>query len=153
MIGYLFRLRAKPSEVLGWRYLSRLGLLVVCFPMLSCSEASFTLASESRLPKWFTIPADQKRAGLNVTLDYYSGRRASVNLQDANGRNISTVTATVRDQEPQSLKGRTADGLLEYPVFEVLTANNITEVIEHRSRGPVFSVSDDLAVRKALGVP
>jgi len=73
-------------------------------------------------------------------------------LKNASGRNLSAVTATVRDSTPQSLKGRSADGLFEYPVYEVLTVDNITEVIEHKYRGPVFSVSDDPAVKKALRV-
>ena len=40
-----------------------------------------------------------------------------------------------------------------YPMYEVLTANGITEVVEHRRMEPVFYITDDPEVRRKLGVP
>ena len=43
-------------------------------------------------------------------------------------------------------------GPLPYPSYEVITANGITEVIEHRQMEPVFYISDDPRVKEQLGV-
>ena len=40
---------------------------------------------------------------------------------------------------------------LPYPRYEVLTANGVTEAIEHRRMEPLFYISDDPEVRRELG--
>jgi hypothetical protein len=37
-------------------------------------------------------------------------------------------------------------------MYEVLTANGITEVIEHRQMEPIFYITDDADVKERLGV-
>ena len=39
-----------------------------------------------------------------------------------------------------------------YPLYEIETANGISEVIEHKRMEPVFYVSDDTEVRRRLGL-
>lgn len=34
-------------------------------------ESSFSLANESRLPKWLSLPPNQERSSVTVTMDYY----------------------------------------------------------------------------------
>jgi hypothetical protein len=40
---------------------------------------------------------------------------------------------------------------LEYPFFEIIAVDGLTEVIEHRSYSTVFYVVDDPAVKRAIG--
>jgi hypothetical protein len=58
--------------------------------MLGCElfpESTFKLASESRLPKWVTLPPGFTRANVSLTMSYYIkpwGSSAQFTLQDAN---------------------------------------------------------------------
>jgi hypothetical protein len=54
--------------------------------------------------------------------------------------------------EPKTLVPHSDTGALPYPSDEALSANGITEIVEHRRMEPTFYISDDPAVRKTLGV-
>ncbi len=132
-------------------------LLAACHPVRGCAESQFTLAPESRLPKWFALPAGVQRGEVEVSLTYYpapligSEPVATVTFDPPRGSR-QEVVATPRTREPQTLQPYTGTGPIPYPMYAVLTANGITEVIEHRRMEPVFYISDDLEVRRKLGV-
>jgi hypothetical protein len=138
---------------------ARRGLFIVlfcaaCNPMRGCAESNFDLAEDSRLPKWFTL-ANGHRSDVTLVMTYYIGPGGSTAifvLRDRNGRKLSEVDGAVRDSQPQTLTPAPPTGLLPYPVYEVVTFNGITEVIEHRKRGPMFYVTDDPDVKRKLGV-
>jgi len=137
-----------------------LGLLILiaaCHPVRGCAESQFELAPESRLPKWFALPAGLQRADVTVTLSYYgplvgSARTATVTFRAAKGKTLSEVVANLRGREPLTLEPHSNTGPIPYPSYEVLTANGISEVIEHRRMEPIFYISDDQEVRRKLGV-
>src|SRR5438876_4911558 len=58
--------------------MQKLSIAVIaatCFSLLGCGvfpESSFELARESRLPKWFKLPAGLSRSDVTLKLDYYS---------------------------------------------------------------------------------
>ena len=65
--------------------LTILGSAIGCewFP-----ESTFELASESRLPKWITLPPGLIRADVSIKMSYYvmpCGRSATFILQDTKG--------------------------------------------------------------------
>lgn len=122
----------------------------VCVLSIGCAEAAFELAAESRVPKWFVLSKDLSRSEVRVRMGYYTrphGGMARVTLLSANGEEMAEVSGLVRDLKPQRRQGQ----LENYPIYEVITANGITEVIEHRG-GPVFYMVDDPAVKADLGV-
>jgi hypothetical protein len=45
-----------------------------------------------------------------------------------------------------------SSGLLIRPLYEIVTVNGMTEVIEHRQRGAVFHITDDIEVLTKLGL-
>jgi hypothetical protein len=99
-----------------------------------------------------------QRADVNVTLSYYgpligSSRTATVTLQAGEGRTLEEVVATLQGREPLTLEPSPETGPIPYPSYELLTANGITEVIEHRRMEPIFYITDDPAVKRKLGVP
>ena len=52
-------------------------------------ESIFELASESRLPKWITLPPGLTRADVSIKMSYYvkpSGSSATFILQDTKGK-------------------------------------------------------------------
>lgn len=121
----------------------------------SCAESRFELSQESRLPRWFTVPADTTRADIRVTMEYYSmpsGRTAVLTLWDKHGRRLGRVTASKRGERPATKEGPSEDLPVPYPMFEVLSAGDIVELIEHRRMEPVFFVSDDIEVKRKLGI-
>ena len=43
-----------------------------CHPLYGFIESEFTLAPESRLPRWFTMPAGYTRKDVTMTITLYS---------------------------------------------------------------------------------
>lgn len=115
--------------------------LLFCLSLLSgCLESSFQLSPTSRLPVWFKLPAEMARSDVSVTLNYYSnpsGANAKLILKDKSGNVLETVRGNdVNLTEP---------GV--YPGYVRLTANGVSEVLEHQRMEPIFFVSDDPKLR------
>ena len=71
-------------------------LLAACHPVRGCAESQFDLAPESRLPKWFAVPAGLQRGDVTVELSYYgplvgSARTAIVTLRTQQGKTLSAA--------------------------------------------------------------
>src|SRR5579872_4881602 len=95
-------------------------------------EASFDLASDSRLPRWFAIPPRLSRSDVAVTMDYYigpNGRTATFTLRNARtGKKIAEVDGTMKGLEPVSLENVKRPTI--NPSYEIITVGRTTEVIE-----------------------
>jgi hypothetical protein len=118
-------------------------------------EATFELASESRLPKWITLPPGLIRTDVSITMSYYTmtwGRSAIFILRDKKGQVLTKVYGKMKGSEPLYLKHPPQGFSPGYPAYEVITVNGITDIIEHRKMEPIFYVTDDPAVWKELGV-
>ena len=76
---------------------------------------------------------------------------ATVTLRTNQGAALENVVAKLRG-EPQTLEPYSGSGRVPYPMYEVLTANGITEIIEHRRMQSVFYITDDPDIRRKLGV-
>jgi hypothetical protein len=144
-------LRLIPRRVLG--VAATLLLLSSCgvFP-----ESSFELAPSSRLPRWIELSAGLRRDQVRVTLDYYIsplGHTATFSLYDTQRRRLRKVSGSLRGDHPLALKNSASGSAAGYPSYEVITIDGLTDVVEHRAMEPVFYMTDDRAVREALGVP
>jgi hypothetical protein len=118
-------------------------------------ESTFVLASESRLPKWITLPPGLTRTDVSITMSYYSkpwGGSATFILRDTKGQIRTKVAGKVKGLEPFQLKHPPPAFPPGYPSYSVITVNGITEIIEHRKPEPIFYITDDPAVWKELGV-
>jgi hypothetical protein len=119
-------------------------------------ESTFELASESRLPKWFTLPPGLTRGDVSITMNYYVkpwGRSATFILQNDRNGTLTKVDANQKGLEPLHLKNPPPGFSPGYPSYEVVTANGVTDIIEHRKMEPIFYVTDDPAVwNELLGV-
>lgn len=114
-------------------------------------EASFELASESRLPKWFVLPPGLSRTDVKVTMDYYSkasGRTATFILLDEKKQKIAEADGILQGEKSHSLKNPAAGFPSGYPSYEIVTVNGITEVIEHRRMEPFFYITDNPAAKQ-----
>jgi len=138
------------------RRLIRAVLLTVCLSSFGCDsfpESSFELARESRLPKWFALPSGLLRSDVTVKMNYYvttSGRISKFILLDAKGNTLAEVQGTQKGLEPTKLKNSGPGFSPDYPSYEIVTVNGITEIIEHRKMEPIFYITDDPTVRDEL---
>lgn len=123
-------------------------LLVSCSPIRGCVESEFKLAPESRLPKWFSLPAGYTKDDVTVELTYYSSPvpvdNAVFELVDRKGKKLSQVTGQmcwhpVMDKKRNKSGGFDPDS---YPHYVYVHAKGALEVIEH-SRGSTFKITDD----------
>jgi hypothetical protein len=113
-------------------------------------EATFTLANDSRLPKWVTLPPELTRVNASLTMNYYSvpWRTAQFILRDKNGHILKNENGKMRCRAPFVLENPPQGSPSGYPAYEAITVNGITEIIEHRKMEPIFYVTDDTAVWK-----
>jgi hypothetical protein len=128
-------------------------LVVVFLAIKGCElfpEATFELASDSRLPKWVTLPPGVTRANASLTMNYYFAlwRRAQFILQDKNGRTLRKESGKMRCRAPFELENPPQGFPPGYPMYEAIAVNGITEIIEHKKMEPIFYVTDDPAVWK-----
>ena len=130
------------------KYLFTTALCIVASVMSGCVESTFTLANESRLPRFLALPPGLTRSDVSVTMSYYvkaSGRSATFILRDKKQQILARVNGKERGLEPLHLKNSPS-----YPAYEIVVANGITEIVEHRRPEPIFYVTDDPDVRKEL---
>ena len=131
-------------------------ILVAILCITGCSESNFELSPDSRLPKWFDLPEGAERASYTVTLDYYvekDGRVAVLKLKEKDSFfPVKKIVAKQKGLEPIAFEGRTSEGMLNYPVYEILYAEGIADVIEHKHRDAVFYMNDNEEVWQKLGV-
>lgn len=123
--------------------------------LTGCVEATFKLAEESRLPRWFEVPEGATREDLSVTMSYYiwTSRKAVFRLK--NKKRFWSCQRVVGNQlglHPIKLKNPPEGYPEGYPSYEVITVNGISDIIEHRVRGPIFHVTDDPAIWMELEV-
>jgi len=119
-------------------------------------ESSFELAPSSRLPSWFSLPAGMPREQVSVTLDYYTSstrNNATFILYDSHKRKLKKVSGTGREGGPLTLKSPAPGYPPGYPMYEVITVNGVTDVVEHRAMEPIFYMTDDPSVREEIGAP
>ena len=118
-------------------------------------EASFELAADSRLPRWFGMPGNVNRSDFRLTITYYidaTGRYAVVVLS---GRGLASpveVKGTLRGLQPLVVASSTNQGKPAYPKYEVVDVEGVKEVLEHRGREPIVYVTDDSNTLRALGI-
>jgi hypothetical protein len=131
-----------------------LFLLTLASAIIGCEyfpESTFTLASDSRLPKWIAIPQGVDRANTSVTMSYYVmpwGRTAKFSLQYADKKTVAAANGKLKCAHSFQLKNPTPGFPIGYPSYEEITVNGVTEVIEHRKMEPIFYITDDPAIAK-----
>jgi hypothetical protein len=127
------------------------GVSIFACVVSGCLESSFRIASDSRLPKWVTIPAGVERADVSLTVSYYTtlwGDDVQFMLQDKSKQTIQKASGRDRCLEPFQLtnsSGRLSSG---YPNYAVVTVDGITEILEQRRPEDVLYVTDDPIVWK-----
>ena len=137
----------------------RVLLLIMVLVLTGCLEASFELASDSRLPKWLDSPEEVDRNDLRVTMDYYStfsGGEYVFKFYDRN-KFLKIQKISLSTEEQPSIRTRELRSPPEgypkgYPAYNVVTVFGMTDIIERRKMEPVFYMTDDPAVWKELGV-
>ena len=138
------------------RILLFLALTISVFSIVGCEyfpESTFELASESRLPKWITLPPGLTRADVSITMSYYDslwGSNVVFILRDTKKQILTKVYGKEIDAGPLHLEHPPQGFPPGYPTFVLITANGITEIIEHRKMEPIFYITDDPAVWKEL---
>jgi len=128
------------------------ALCVSCCAIGGCLESHFELAGESRLPKWFTIPPGLERADVTVTMDYYTvlwGNDARFTFKGINGKEFAKVSGEMTNLCPY-MPDPSQRSRFVYPQYVAITANGITDIMEHKKMEPIFYVSDDPDVWKIL---
>lgn len=118
-------------------------------------ESTFHLASDARLPKWFVLPSGLTRDQVSVDIEYYiglTGRTATMTLRGPTKQVLQRLSGAVKGRAPTQLKSQPAGFSPGYPTFEIITANGVTDVVEHRRLEPIFYCVDDAEILAELGV-
>jgi hypothetical protein len=135
-----------------YRWLAIL-VVIVFLTIKGCElfpEASFELASESRLPKWLTLPPGITRADVSLTMNYYAvpWNYAIYVLRDKNGHVLKKYDGKMGCRVPYEPENPPEGFPSGYPIYQAISVNGITEIIEHKKMEPIFYVPDDPALGK-----
>jgi len=98
-------------------------------------------------------PTGTYTSDVSITMSLYDslwGSDVKFVLQDKDGRTLKKIYGKETPEGSLQLKHPPQGFPPGYPAYEVITANGITEVIEHRKMEPIFYVTDDPAVWKEL---
>jgi hypothetical protein len=126
-----------------------IATILLCSAIVGCRyfpESTFQLANDSRLPRWFNLPAGLSRRDVSVRMTYYTklgGDDATFVLYDNKQHTLAKVIGKVRDAAPLHLKSSSRGDAAGYPLFEVVTANGVTEIVEYKKMEPKFYMVDD----------
>jgi len=143
--------------------INRVALWIAVFGAVSGSaiigcqyfpESTFELSSESRLPKWITLPPGHTRADVSISMSYYDalwGNNVKFIVQDRKSPILAKLYGKEKSGGPFHLKHPPQGFPDGYPMYEVITVDGTTDIIEHRKMEPVFYVTDDPAVWIELG--
>jgi hypothetical protein len=115
--------------------------------LLGCEyfpEATFNVASSSRLPKWITLPPNMSREDVRLTMSYYALPWGNDVLYELLGPKKEVIERVHGKEVCQELLGPAN----KYPSYVAVNVNGITEVMEHAKMEPVFYVTDDRAILK-----
>ena len=122
-------------------------LVLTTTALAGCLEASFVLAPESRLPKWFDLPEGFERNDFVVTMDSWTVGPQVFKIRKKDGfflyRKISIHCPNMRPLKPLKVP-------FEYPVYLVFTYEGVIDIVEHRAMEPVFYMTDDPVVWSQL---
>jgi hypothetical protein len=123
-----------------------LGFIVICFhPWIGIfPESTFTLAAESRLPKWFSIPSGYTRNDVTVEIYYYVPppfirKNFKAILISPPPENKTLLTKIGIKHKHQNY----VNDRYQYPTYNVASVDGIEEIIEHKKGEPIFYISDD----------
>ena len=135
-------------------YISKIIVVLFAVIVSGCAEGNFELSSESRLPEWFEIPKGMTRQDISVTMDTYlvPTEKSIFKLYDKTGKKLSVVKGKRFGGYlyPKKLKNPPPDFPEGYPSYEVIIADGIIDIIEHRKQQPIFFTTDDPAVWEEL---
>ena len=137
-------------------FVALLLVLAASNPIRGCVESQFTLAPDSRIPKWFSLPPGYARGDVTVKLTYYTPFApvddTVIQLMDKNGRTLAEVTGQ-SCWHPTMEKKRNKFGGFDpdtYPHYVYIQARGEIEVLEHR-QAPIFRITDDpILMKEAL---
>ena len=124
------------------------AVTILASTLIGCQyfpESTFQLASESRLPKWITLPPDFTRADVSITMSYFAWPGAGFVLRDAKGQTLEKVDGSEKCSNFQ-LRKPPPGFRPGYPSYTEIVVKGTTELIEHRKMEPIFYVTDDPAV-------
>jgi hypothetical protein len=142
------------SQHTNKRWLLAFLLVTASRFLIGCNyfpESTFVLADESRLPKWISIPPGETRAGTTLAMSYYIepwGSNAVFTLRRGNKQILEKVSAKVACEIPFRLASSPRQTDSNYPMFEAVSVDGGTEILEHKKMQPIFYVTDDAAVWK-----
>ena len=111
-------------------------------------ESTFQLASESRLPKWITLPRGLTRSDVSIKMSYFTWPGAGFVLQDAKGQTLEKVDGKVKCSDFRMKNPPPEFPPGYYPRYTEIVVKGTSELIEHRKMEPVFYITDDPAVWK-----
>ena len=116
-------------------------LLIIVIGFSYLPESTFQLANESRLPKWITIPSGLDRNDVSISMSYYNsplGGSAKFTLRDSKQRVLEKVNGRLKCRYPIELTNSLSGLAPDYPSYEEITVNGVTEIIEHKRSEPIF---------------
>ena len=135
---------------IAWLLIISATCLIGCDLRYGIIESEFTLSPESRLPKWFVMPAGYARKDLTMTLTFYThpifSKVKMVVRGPAPERKILQKTIGEHRWHPLTVQ----KGYDKYPSYSIISVDGIEEVFEQKRLEPILYIADDPKLTEAI---
>ncbi len=124
------------------------GLIFGTHPAIGwLPESNFRLATDSRLPRWFSVPSVYSRKDLSVEIYYYSPMFGKSNFKAVlfgppPMYNKLGMKIGVHRWHPETER----KGHDKSPTYVIASVDGIEEIIEHRWHNDIFHITDRPAI-------
>ncbi len=104
------------------------------------AESNFNLARNSRLPKWFNVPADINRNDINVEFIYFLSKTKIAAINNRTGKIFFSTEADMHHHSITEAESKTMKQGWPCPSYNIITVNGVQEVIAHIEKGNIVYI-------------
>ena len=121
-----------------------LGIITItllgCNPRYGFIESEFSLAADSRLPKWIVIPSGYSREDTSISITFYSSNKVRFTVRGPapDHKILIEKIGTFRWHPITKQKGYNV-----YPLYSIISVDGIEETFEQRKPEPFLYVVDN----------
>ena len=112
---------------------------LACHPLLGLIESEFSLASDSRLPKWMTMPNGYSRHDTSISITFYSSNKVRFIVRGPTPEQKLLIEKIGTFRWHPLTK---QNGYAAYPIYFIISVDGVEETFEQMKPEPYLYIVD-----------